>query len=91
MEKIVDKFMGELGVQLAAKNVTLDLLPEARAWLARKGFDPAFGARPLGRLIQTEIKDKLADKILFGDLAAGGSVRIGLTESGELDFTFSTK
>jgi ATP-dependent Clp protease ATP-binding subunit ClpA len=91
MEKIVDKFMGELGVQLAAKNVTLDLSPEARSWLAKKGFDPAFGARPLGRLIQKEIKDELAGRILFGDLAGGGSVRIGLTESGELDFIFSLK
>ncbi len=91
MEKIVDKFMGELGVQLAAKNVTLELSSEARAWLAKKGFDPAFGARPLGRLIQKEIKDELAGKILFGDLASGGSVRIGLTDSGELDFIFSPK
>ena len=86
MEKIVDKFMAELGVQLAAKNVLLELSPEARSWLAKKGFDPAFGARPLGRLIQREIKDRLAEKILFGELASGGSVRVGLADSGELDF-----
>ncbi len=86
MEKIVDKFMAELGVQLAAKNVILDLSPEARSWLAKKGFDPAFGARPLGRLIQKEIKDRLAEKILFGELASGGKVLVGLTDSGELDF-----
>jgi ATP-dependent Clp protease ATP-binding subunit ClpA len=91
MEKIVDKFMGELGVQLAAKNVMLDLSPEARAWLAKKGFDPAFGARPLGRLIQKEIKDALAEKILFGDLASGGKVHVGLTGTGELDFTYSPR
>jgi ATP-dependent Clp protease ATP-binding subunit ClpA len=91
MEKIVDKFMGELGVQLAAKNVMLDLSPEARAWLAKKGFDPAFGARPLGRLIQKEIKDPLAEKILFGDLASGGKVHVGLTGTGELDFTYSPR
>ena len=91
MEKIVDKFMAELGVQLAAKNVVLDLASEARSWLAKKGFDPAFGARPLGRLIQKEIKDALAEKILFGELASGGKVRIGLTDSGELDFSVTPR
>lgn len=87
MEKIVDKFMAELGDQLAARNVSLVLDPEARAWLAKEGFDPAFGARPLGRLIQKEVKDVLADKLLFGELASGGSARIGLKD-GALDFTF---
>ncbi|MDO4768065.1 MAG: ATP-dependent Clp protease ATP-binding subunit ClpA [Pseudomonadota bacterium] len=87
MEKIVDKFMAELGDQLAARNVSLVLDPEARAWLAKEGFDPAFGARPLGRLIQKEVKDVLADKLLFGELASGGSARIGL-KNGALDFTF---
>ncbi|WP_028576789.1 ATP-dependent Clp protease ATP-binding subunit ClpA [Desulfomicrobium escambiense] len=91
MEQIVDKFMAELGVQLAAKNVTLELTPEARSWLAKKGFDPAFGARPLGRLIQKEVKDRLADRILFGELAAGGAVRVGLRDGKELEFTFSPR
>ncbi len=91
MEKIVDKFMAELGVQLAAKNVILDLSPEARAWLARKGFDPVFGARPLGRLIQKEVKDRLADRILFGELAAGGAVHVGLRDEKELEFTFTPR
>jgi ATP-dependent Clp protease ATP-binding subunit ClpA len=89
MEKIVDKFMAELGAQLAAKHVTVELAPEARAWLAKVGFDPAFGARPLGRVIQKEVKDMLADRILFGELAGGGSVRIGLKDSEELDFRFA--
>ncbi|NCD25624.1 MAG: ATP-dependent Clp protease ATP-binding subunit ClpA [Deltaproteobacteria bacterium] len=87
MERIVDKFMAELGAQLAAKNVVVTLSPEARAWLAKKGFDPAFGARPLGRLIQKDVKDVLADKILFGELAGGGAVEIGLWE-GALDFVY---
>ena len=91
MEQIVDKFMAELGAQLAAKNVTLELTPEARSWLAKKGFDPAFGARPLGRLIQKEVKDRLADRILFGELAAGGSVRVALGDGKELEFTFSPR
>ena len=91
MEQIVDKFMAELGVQLAAKNVTLELTPEARSWLAKKGFDPAFGARPLGRLIQKEVKDRLADRILFGELAAGGAVHVGLGDGKELEFTFTPR
>jgi ATP-dependent Clp protease ATP-binding subunit ClpA len=91
MEKIVDKFMAELGVQLAAKNVTLDLSAEARSWLARKGFDPAFGARPLGRLIQKEVKDVLAEQILFGDLVNGGTVEIGLNDAQELVFTVKAR
>jgi ATP-dependent Clp protease ATP-binding subunit ClpA len=91
MEQVVDKFMAELGAQLAAKNVTLELTPEARAWLARKGFDPAFGARPLGRLIQKEVKDRLADRILFGELASGGAVQVGLKDGKELEFTFSPR
>ena len=87
MERIVDKFMAELGGQLAAKNVAVVLSSEARSWLAKKGFDPAFGARPLGRLIQKEVKDVLADKLLFGELAGGGAVEIGLWE-GNLDFVY---
>lgn len=91
MEQIVDKFMAELGAHLAAKNVTLELTPEARSWLAKKGFDPAFGARPLGRLIQKEVKDRLADRILFGELASGGSVHVGLRDGKELEFTFTPR
>lgn len=89
MEKIVDKFVAELSGQLAAKNVTLELSPEARAWLARKGFDPAFGARPLDRLIQKEVKDVLADQILFGTLVAGGHVFIGMEDG--LVFAYSQR
>lgn len=91
MEQIVDKFMRELGEQLAARNVAIELAPEARSWLARKGHDPAFGARPLGRLIQKEVKDVLAEQLLFGDLAAGGSVRIGLQEDQKLEFIFASR
>ena len=90
MEKIVDKFMAELNTQLTAKNVLVELDEEARVWLAKKGHDPVFGARPLGRLIQKEIKDVLADSILFGDLSSGGLVRITLQEDGQvLDFLFT--
>jgi ATP-dependent Clp protease ATP-binding subunit ClpA len=76
MEKIVDKFITELEDQLAAKKVRINLSPHARTWLAQQGYHPTYGARPLARLIQTEIKDMLADEILFGRLANGGSVFI---------------
>ena len=80
MVEVVDKFIREVGGQLAEKKVTITLSDEARTWLADKGFDPLFGARPLGRVIQTELKDKIADAILFGSLAKGGEVRVGVGE-----------
>jgi ATP-dependent Clp protease ATP-binding subunit ClpA len=80
MEKIVDKFITEMEGQLAEKRVRLELSPAARLWLAERGYDPTFGARPLSRLIQTEIKDVLADEILFGRLRQGGLVRIERAE-----------
>ncbi|MBI5844223.1 MAG: ATP-dependent Clp protease ATP-binding subunit ClpA [Deltaproteobacteria bacterium] len=82
MEMIVDKAMGELSGQLAARKVTAVLSPEARARLAKDGHDPKFGARPLARLIQSVIKDPLADAMLFGQLQKGGVVFIGLDEKG---------
>ena len=88
MEKIVDKAMKELSVQLLARKVTAALTPAARAYLARKGFDPKFGARPLNRLIQQEIKDPLADEMLFGRLRKGGNVTVDLSE-GKLVFSFA--
>ena len=79
MEMIVDKFIGELNQQLAIKKVALTISPAVRTWLAKKGHDPTYGARPLGRVIQTEIKDKLSDEILFGQLQGGGLVSLDLT------------
>lgn len=80
VERIVDKFVHELQTQLAPRQVQLVLEPEARAWLARRGYDRTYGARPLSRLIQTEIKDRLSDELLFGRLAAGGTVRVQLQD-----------
>ncbi len=78
MEKVVDKFMAEVNEQLSAKKVLLTVSSEVRTWLAKKGYDPRYGARPLERLIQTEIKDVLSDQILFGRLAKGGEIIVGL-------------
>jgi ATP-dependent Clp protease ATP-binding subunit ClpA len=83
METIVEKFILQLETQLAERRVAITLEPEARAWLAKKGFDAVFGARPLARVIQAEVRDPLTDEILFGKLEQGGTVRIGLDEAGE--------
>jgi ATP-dependent Clp protease ATP-binding subunit ClpA len=86
MESIVEKFILQLESQLAERRVAIVLEPEARAWLARKGYDPMFGARPLARVIQAQVRDPLTDEILFGDLGRGGTVRIALRQDA-LDFT----
>ncbi|HHW19926.1 MAG TPA: ATP-dependent Clp protease ATP-binding subunit ClpA [Thermodesulfovibrio thiophilus] len=72
--KIVDKFIKELNEQLVAKNITVEITEKMRRWLAKKGFDPKFGARPLQRIIQKEIKSPLVEEILFGKLSNGGRV-----------------
>ncbi len=77
VEKVVDKMVAELQQQLASKKVTISLSPAARAWLAKEGYEPAFGARPLRRLIMKEIGDVLTEEILFGHLTKGGQVKIG--------------
>jgi ATP-dependent Clp protease ATP-binding subunit ClpA len=74
IEQVVDKFIGELRAQLTAKNVTLELTEAGRVWLAKNGYDRAFGARPMARLISSKIKEPLVDAILFGTLAGGGQV-----------------
>jgi len=82
METIVEKFILQLEAQLAERRVAIALEPEARAWLAAKGYDPIYGARPLARVVQTEVRNPLTDEILFGRLQRGGTVRIGLKEDG---------
>ena len=78
MEQIVDKFVLQLEQQLAERHVAITLTDEARAWLAKKGYDPVFGARPLARVVQKEVRDPLTDQILFGALEHGGTVTIGV-------------
>jgi ATP-dependent Clp protease ATP-binding subunit ClpA len=87
MESIVEKFVLQLEGQLAERHVAIALTPEARAWLATKGYDPKFGARPLGRVVQKEVRDPLTDEILFGQLEHGGTVTIGVTGD-RLSFTY---
>ena len=87
METIVEKFILQLEAQLAERRVAITLEPEARAWLAAKGYDPVYGARPLARVIQTEVRDPLTDEILFGRLEHGGTVTIALKD-GALNFGY---
>ena len=87
METIVEKFVLQLEAQLAERHVAITLTPEARAWLARRGYDAIYGARPLGRVVQKEVRDPLTDEILFGKLEQGGTVTIG-EENGQLTFSY---
>jgi len=87
MLQVVDKFLRELATQLAEQDVIIKVSAAARRELARRGYDPLFGARPLGRLIQTELSDPLAEKILFGELRDGGEVKVGCS-AGKLVFRY---
>jgi ATP-dependent Clp protease ATP-binding subunit ClpA len=78
--RVVDKFVGELAERLAAQKVKLEVSEAARKWLAQKGYDPRFGARPLGRLIESEIARALADQVLFGALSKGGVAKVDLAD-----------
>jgi ATP-dependent Clp protease ATP-binding subunit ClpA len=88
MRQVVVKFVDELRGQLVQKNVRITLSDDATDWLASKGYDTLYGARPLARLIQVEIKDVLSDEVLFGRLKKGGNVHIGLKED-KLVFDYS--
>jgi len=76
MIRIVDKFIAELNAQLTSQRIHITLTPSAQQWLAQSGYDPKYGARPLARVIQMRIKDRLSDEILFGALVKGGHVLI---------------
>jgi ATP-dependent Clp protease ATP-binding subunit ClpA len=91
MGRVVDKFVMELEVQLADRKVFIELSDGARRWLAEKGYDRLFGARPLGRVIQEYVKKPLAEEVLFGKLAGGGTVRVDVEGEGDarkLAFSF---
>ena len=81
METIVDKFILQLESQLSDRKIAITLMPAARAWLATAGYDRVFGARPLARVIQKEVRDPLTDQILFGALEHGGNVTIDVADN----------
>ncbi len=88
IERVVEKFVKELVEQLTERKVSITLTPAARRYLAEKGYDKTFGARPMARLIQTEVKQVLADEILFGQLQAGGEVEIDF-DADKLTFSYA--
>jgi ATP-dependent Clp protease ATP-binding subunit ClpA len=90
METIVDKFILQLEAQLADRHVAVALTTEARALLAKKGYDPIYGARPLARVVQKEVRDPLTDQILFGALEHGGTVTVGASGD-ELTFAYEQR
>ena len=90
IERVVDKLIVEVEMQLEAKGVQISLDDGARRWIAEKGYDPKMGARPMARVIQEHIKRPLAEELLFGRLAGGGSVRVSVAKDGtklDLDCT----
>jgi ATP-dependent Clp protease ATP-binding subunit ClpA len=88
IHQVVDKFIVELQAQLDVKGVSLEVTSAARNWLAEKGYDKAMGARPMGRVIQEQMKKPLANELLFGELVAGGVVKVDLQDD-KLKFNFT--
>src|SRR3954469_23268913 len=86
--RVVEKFVMQLEAQLADRNVTIELSSSAKEWLAERGYDRLYGARPLGRVIQEHIKKPLAEELLFGKLVKGGAVKVTLKDN-KLEFEFT--
>ncbi len=86
--RVVEKFVMQLEAQLADRNVTIELSSAAKEWLAERGYDQLYGARPLARVIQEHIKKPLAEELLFGKLVKGGAVKVALKD-GMLDFEYT--
>ena len=89
IDRVVEKFILQLEVQLEDRNVTIEVSKPARDWLAKRGFDADMGARPLARTIQEYVKKPMAEELLFGKLMKGGVVKIGMDEKkDELTFKY---
>jgi ATP-dependent Clp protease ATP-binding subunit ClpB len=82
MERIVHIQLGHLRTLLSERRITLDLSPEAGVWLGEQGYDPAYGARPLKRVIQNTVQNQLAEMILKGNVLDGATVTVGLDKDG---------
>ncbi|MDQ3908599.1 MAG: AAA family ATPase, partial [Acidobacteriota bacterium] len=91
IERVVDKLVSEVNAQLAEKSVTVRLTEEARAWLARRGYDRAMGARPMARLIQQKIREPLAEELLFGESLEGGGEVLVEVKDDEIALAYPTR
>ncbi len=92
IDKVADKALRELEIQLSEREVRLTWTPAARDWISRKGYDQKFGARPMGRVIDEQIKSALVDELLFGRLEGGGSVEVDVdVDKDELSFRFTAR
>jgi ATP-dependent Clp protease ATP-binding subunit ClpA len=91
IEQVVHKFIAELQAQLDDRKVSIELDDSAMHWLAKRGYDKSMGARPMARVIQDSIKRPLADAILFGKLAGGGSVLVTVNRDAELAFEMTPR
>jgi ATP-dependent Clp protease ATP-binding subunit ClpA len=90
IERVVDKFVREIEIQLAERRIFIELGVGVREWLAKRGYDELLGARPMARIIQKEIKDPLSDEILFGQLQSGGKALVTLTDD-KLSFSYQAE
>ena len=81
VSRVVDKFILQLELQLAEQNVHIQFDGDARSWLAERGYDKLYGARPMGRLVQEKIKQPLAEELLFGKLVNGGEVKVRIKDN----------
>jgi ATP-dependent Clp protease ATP-binding subunit ClpA len=90
IERVATKMLGELELQLADRDVRITYSPEAREWVAKRGYDKLYGARPMARLIDEEIKGKLVDELLFGSLENGGVVHVEVKDD-QLEFVFGER
>jgi ATP-dependent Clp protease ATP-binding subunit ClpA len=79
--RVVDKFILQLELQLADRNVHIELDDEAREWIVQRGYDKLYGARPMARLVQEKIKQPLAEELLFGKLVNGGEVKVRIKDN----------
>jgi ATP-dependent Clp protease ATP-binding subunit ClpA len=79
--RVVDKFILQLELQLADRNVHISLDDESKKWLTERGYDKLYGARPMGRLVQEKIKQPLAEELLFGKLLHGGEVKVRIKDN----------
>ena len=87
VSKVVDKFIAQLEIQLSDRSVSIELTEAARSWLADTGYDRAYGARPLARVIQEHVKKPLAEELLFGRLSKGGHIKVVVRDK-KLSFEF---